>query len=148
MEPGKEPDITRGTLDGRIRPGDVTIFRLQSTADTKLRAYAAEGETLDIDPRSFGSIGVFAIPEMGRFYRHVLIEKRFPHQRRSRFSAPEDRWPRRSGCSAWRRFTSTGPPAGLTRPNPPTQMVTWLSVPNLQPALHSRSPTHHWKRAS
>ncbi len=79
MEPGKEPDITRGTLDGRIRPGDVTIFRLQSTADTKLRAYAAEGETLDIDPRSFGSIGVFAIPEMGRFYRHVLIEKRFPH---------------------------------------------------------------------
>ena len=29
--------------------------------------------------RSFGSIGVFAIPEMGRFYRHVLIEKGFPH---------------------------------------------------------------------
>ena len=28
---------------------------------------------------SFGSIGVFAIPEMGRFYRHVLIEKNFPH---------------------------------------------------------------------
>jgi L-fucose isomerase-like protein len=79
MEPGKEPDITRGTMEGRIRPGDITIFRLQSTADTKLRAYAAEGETLDIEPRSFGSIGVFAIPEMGRFYRHVLIEKRFPH---------------------------------------------------------------------
>ena len=39
----------------------------------------AEGEVLDIDPRSFGGIGVFAIPEMGRFYRHVLIEKRFPH---------------------------------------------------------------------
>ena len=29
--------------------------------------------------RSFGSIGVFAIPEMGRFYRHVLIEENFPH---------------------------------------------------------------------
>ena len=28
---------------------------------------------------SFGGIGIFAIPEMGRFYRHVLIEKRFPH---------------------------------------------------------------------
>ena len=27
----------------------------------------------------FGSIGVFAIPEMGRFYRHVLIEKNYPH---------------------------------------------------------------------
>jgi L-fucose isomerase-like protein len=79
MEGDKEPDITRGTMEGRIKPGGVTIFRLQSTADTVLRAYAAEGEVLDIDPKSFGSIGVFAIKEMGRFYRHVLIEKRFPH---------------------------------------------------------------------
>ncbi len=79
MEPEKEPDITRGTLEGQIRPGEVTIFRLQSTADTYLRSYIAEGEVLDIAPRSFGSIGVFAIKEMGRFYRHVLIEKRFPH---------------------------------------------------------------------
>jgi len=79
MEGDKEPEITRGTMEGRIRPGGVTIFRLQSTADTVLRAYAAEGEVLDIDPKSFGSIGVFAIKEMGRFYRHVLIEKRFPH---------------------------------------------------------------------
>ena len=79
MEPGKEPDITRGTLEGRIRPGDMTILRLQSTADAVLRAYIAEGEILDIDPKSFGSIGVFAVNEMARFYRHVLIEKRFPH---------------------------------------------------------------------
>ena len=79
MEPGKKPDITRGTLEGRIRPGDMTIFRLQSTAEAVLRAYIAEGEVLDIDPKSFGSIGVFAVKEMARFYRHVLIEKRFPH---------------------------------------------------------------------
>ena len=79
MEPGKEPDITRGTLEGRIRPGDITLFRLQSTADTELKSYIADGEVLDLDPKSFGSIGVFAIPEMGRFYRHVLIEQRFPH---------------------------------------------------------------------
>jgi len=79
LEGGKEPDITRGTIEGRIRPGEVTIFRLQSTAEAELRAYAAEGEVLDIDPRSFGSIGVFAVKEMGRFYRHVLIGKRFPH---------------------------------------------------------------------
>ncbi len=79
LEPGKEPDITRGTLEGTIRPGDVTIFRLQSTADTQLRAYVAEGEILNIDPKSFGSIAVFAITEMGRFYRHVLIQKNFPH---------------------------------------------------------------------
>lgn len=79
MEPGEEPDITRGTLEGRIRPGNVTIFRLQSSADAVLRAYIAEGEVLDIDPKSFGSIGVFAVKEMARFYRHILIEKRFPH---------------------------------------------------------------------
>jgi L-fucose isomerase-like protein len=79
LEPGEKPDITRGTLEGRIRPGEITIFRLQSTADAQLRSYVAEGEVLDIDPKSFGSIGVFAIREMGRFYRHVLIERRFPH---------------------------------------------------------------------
>ena len=79
QEPGKEPDITRGTLEGRLRPGEVTLFRLQSTADTRLRSYVAQGEILDMDPRSFGGIGVFSIPEMGRFYRHVLIEKRYPH---------------------------------------------------------------------
>ena len=79
LEAGEEPDITRGTLEGRIRPGEITIFRLQSTADAELRAYVAEGEVLNIDPKSFGSIGVFAIKEMGRFYRHGLIEKRFPH---------------------------------------------------------------------
>jgi len=80
MEPAKkEPDITRGTLEGRIKAGPITIFRLQSTADTILRSYVAEGEVLDIDPKSFGSIGIFAIKEMGRFYRHILIGKKFPH---------------------------------------------------------------------
>jgi L-fucose isomerase-like protein len=79
MEGGKKPAITRGTLEGRIRPGRITIFRLQSTAAAELRAYVAEGEILDIDPKSFGSIGVFGIREMARFYRHVLIERRFPH---------------------------------------------------------------------
>ena len=79
LEGGEKPDITRGTLEGRIRPGEVTIFRLQSTADAELKSYMAEGEVLDIDPGSFGSIGVFAVKEMSRFYRYVLIEKRFPH---------------------------------------------------------------------
>lgn len=74
-----EPDITRGTLEGNIRPGEITFFRLQSTADTKLKAYIAQGKVLDADCESFGSIGIFAIDEMERFYRHVLIAKRFPH---------------------------------------------------------------------
>ncbi|MBN2510581.1 MAG: fucose isomerase [Spirochaetales bacterium] len=79
METGKEPDITRGTLEGAIKPGDVTIYRLQSTGDTQLRSYVAQGEILNIDPQSFGAIAVFAIKEMGRFYRHVLIGKQYPH---------------------------------------------------------------------
>jgi L-fucose isomerase-like protein len=79
IEEGKPPVITRGTLEGKIRSGEITLFRLQSTADAQLRSYIANGEILDIDPKSFGSIAVFAIEEMGRFYRHVLIEKRFPH---------------------------------------------------------------------
>jgi L-fucose isomerase-like protein len=79
MEPGKEPHITRGTLEGQIRPGKMTLFRLQSTPQAELKAYVAEGEILNIDPKSFGCIAVFAVREMSRFYRHVLIEKRFPH---------------------------------------------------------------------
>lgn len=72
-------EVTQGTLEGDIMPGDITFYRLQSTADCKLRAYIAQGEVLPVATRSFGGIGVFAIPEMGRFYRHVLIEKNYPH---------------------------------------------------------------------
>ena len=72
-------EVTQGTLEGDIVPGDITFFRLQSTADNQLRAYIANGEVLPVATRSFGGIGIFAIPEMGRFYRHVLIEGGFPH---------------------------------------------------------------------
>ena len=80
LEPaGSEPDFTRGTLEGDIAPGDITFFRLQCDSEGVLRSYIAQGEVLPAATGSFGGIGVFAIPEMGRFYRHVLIEKRFPH---------------------------------------------------------------------
>ena len=72
-------EVTNGTLEGDIMPGDITFYRLQSTADAKLRAYVAEGEVLPVATKSFGGIGVFAIKEMGRFYRHVLIQKNYPH---------------------------------------------------------------------
>ena len=72
-------EVTNGTLEGDIAAGDITFFRLQSTSDNVLRAYVAQGEVLDVRTQSFGAIGVFAIPEMGRFYRHVLIEKNYPH---------------------------------------------------------------------
>ncbi|MCR5477534.1 MAG: L-fucose/L-arabinose isomerase family protein [Lachnospiraceae bacterium] len=72
-------EVTNGTLEGDIAPGDITFYRLQSTADCKLRAYIAQGEILPVATKSFGGIGVFAIHEMGRFYRHVLIQKNYPH---------------------------------------------------------------------
>ncbi len=74
-----EPDITRGTMEGDLKPGEITFYRLQGTADCRLKAYIAEGQVLDVPSRSFGSIGVFAIDQMDRFYRNVLIAKRYPH---------------------------------------------------------------------
>ncbi len=80
LEPeGSEPDFTRGTLEGDIAASDITFFRLQCDSEGVLRSYIANGEVLPVRTGSFGGIGVFAIHEMGRFYRHVLIEKRFPH---------------------------------------------------------------------
>ena len=72
-------EVTNGTLEGDIAPGKITFYRLQSTADNILRAYIAEGEVLPVATRSFGGVGVFAIREMGRFYRYCLIEGGFPH---------------------------------------------------------------------
>ena len=79
LENGETPDFTRGTLEGDIAASAITLFRLQCDSLGKLRAYIAQGEVLDVKTRSFGGIGIFAIEEMGRFYRHVLIEKRYPH---------------------------------------------------------------------
>ena len=79
LEPDGEPDITRGTLEGDIQPGDITFYRLQGNKDSVLQSYIAQGEVLPVATQSFGGIGVFAIPEMNRFYRHVLIEDGYPH---------------------------------------------------------------------
>ena len=79
LENGNTPDITRGTLEGDIAASQITFYRLHGSADGKLQAYIAQGEVLPVKPRSFGGIGIFAIPEMGRFYRHVLVGKHYPH---------------------------------------------------------------------
>ena len=80
LEPqGSDPDFTRGTLEADIAPSDITFYRLQCDSEGNLRSYIAQGEVLPVKTGSFGGIGVFAIHEMGRFYRHVLIQKRYPH---------------------------------------------------------------------
>ena len=72
-------DVTKGTIEGDIAPGGITLFRLQGTADARLQAYVAQGQILPVPTRTFGSAAVFGIPEMGRFYRHVLLEDSYPH---------------------------------------------------------------------
>ena len=78
-ENGGPPELSRGTMEGDIIPGDITFFRLHGNPNGSLQAYIAQGEVLPVSTNSFGSIGVVAIPEMARFYRHVLIEKHYPH---------------------------------------------------------------------
>ncbi len=80
LEPEKkEPEITRGTLEGNIKAGEITMFRLHSTPESEFNAYIAQGEILDVDCKSFGSIGLIHIDQMERFYRNVLIGKHYPH---------------------------------------------------------------------
>ena len=79
LEKGKPPCITCGTMEGTLKAGPVTFFRVQGRADNHLQSYIAEGHVLKADPKSFGGIGIFAIPEFARFYRHVLLEKQYPH---------------------------------------------------------------------
>jgi len=79
MEPDSQPNVTRGTIEGQLKPGATTFFRLQGSADNEVSSYIAEGNILDIDPHTFGGTGVFAIPNFARFYRHVVIGKQFPH---------------------------------------------------------------------
>jgi len=78
-ENGGPPELSRGTIEGDIIPGDITFFRLHGNPNGSLQAYIAQGEVLPVSTKSFGSIGVVAISEMARFYRHVLIEKHYPH---------------------------------------------------------------------
>ena len=80
MEPDKEPNITAGTLEGTLRPGPISVYRLQAKpSGVGLHSYIADGHILDADHHSFGGIGVIGIKDFGRFYRHVLLERQFPH---------------------------------------------------------------------
>ncbi len=80
LEPaGSAPDFTRGTLEGDIAASNITFYRLQCDSDGVLRAYITQNGVLPVKTHSFGSIGVFTIPEIGRFYHHVLIQKQYPH---------------------------------------------------------------------
>lgn len=85
-KPGDKPDITVGTLEGALKPGPLTIFRLQANLATGgLMSYVAEGHVLDADPESFGGIGIVAIRDFARFYRYALLEHQYPHHTAAAF---------------------------------------------------------------
>ncbi|MDY5015659.1 MAG: fucose isomerase [Eubacteriales bacterium] len=86
LENGGEPDITRGTLEGDLAPSALTLFRVQGAADGSVGAYIAKAESLPVASRSFGCIGVLAVHDLARFYRHILIERHFPHHAAVGFS--------------------------------------------------------------
>ena len=69
----------KGTVQGSIVPGEVTIFRLQGTREGKLRAYIAQGQILPVEEETYGGKAIIAIPEMERFIRNVVLEKQFPN---------------------------------------------------------------------
>ena len=70
---------SKGTIQGRLVPGPITIFRLQGMRDNRLRAYVAQGQILDVSMDTYGGHGIVAIPEMERFIRYVVLEKQFPN---------------------------------------------------------------------
>ena len=62
-----------------MKPGQVSCFRLHSTANGKLQSYIAKGEILPVQLPTYGCYALFGITQMERFYRYVLLEKHFPH---------------------------------------------------------------------
>ena len=78
-------EVTQGTLEGDIVPGDITFFRLQSTADNKLRAYVANGEVLPVATHSFGSYRCIRDPGDEALLPSCLDRGQLPASRRGGF---------------------------------------------------------------
>lgn len=70
---------SKGTIQGNLFSGAVTIFRLQGMRDGKLRAYVCQGQILPVQMETYGGQGIIAVPEMERFVRNVVLEKQYPN---------------------------------------------------------------------
>lgn len=70
---------SKGTIQGTVQPGQVTIFRIQGMRDSKLRAYVCQGQILPVEEETYGGKAIIAIPGMERFIRNVVLEKQFPN---------------------------------------------------------------------
>ncbi len=72
---GKEK--SKGTVQGNVIPGAVTIFRIQGGRDNRLRAYVAQGQILPVEEDTYGGKAIIAVSGMERFIRNVVLEKQF-----------------------------------------------------------------------
>ena len=70
---------SKGTIQGEVVPGPVTLFRLQGNRDGKLQAYVCQGQVLPVSIDTYGGRGIIAVPEFERFFRNVVLEKQFPN---------------------------------------------------------------------
>lgn len=70
---------SKGTIQGTILPGAVTVFRLQGMRDGKRRAYVCQGQILPVSMETYGGQGIIAVPGMERFIRNVILEKQYPN---------------------------------------------------------------------
>ena len=84
MEPDGPADITRGTIEGQFAASPITVVQVHGIGDD-LQAYIAEGDFLDLDPKTFGCTGTAYLPGFSRFYRHTLLG-RFHHHAAVAFS--------------------------------------------------------------
>ncbi len=73
------PGQSKGTIQGTIESGPVTLFRLQGMSDGILRAYVVQGQILPIQIDTYGGKAIIAAPEMERFIRNIVLEKQFPN---------------------------------------------------------------------
>jgi hypothetical protein len=69
LETETEPNITRGTLEGDMKPGDITFFACRG-ADATLNS-TCPGRDLPCPRVSSDGHRRVRHPEMARFYRHV-----------------------------------------------------------------------------
>lgn len=70
---------SQGTIQGEMKAGFITCFRIQGDADGYLKAYVVEGQILPVNIDTYGGRGVIAVTEMERFYRNVLLGKHYPN---------------------------------------------------------------------
>lgn len=70
---------SKGTIQGDLIPGAVTILRIQGGRDNRLRAYVCQGQILPVEEETYGGKAIIAVPGMERFIRNVVLENQYPN---------------------------------------------------------------------